>query len=389
VKLAVGIPLRHPWDYEVAARPIAGRPWIVRLQQRLMRARTVERVIALSWARCEGSVLEALAHNGEIELRQAGADDALAAMQPFADGIGGVALCPVTQLFADPERLDALAGLADGTACGRASWVAHYDTNLPLAGGAFLDIHVRAAAAGQEAAAFPSWPEAPEARLETPADFDWAALACAHLLDAEADGAMARFEEVIEQADLGRFVFWDRIGPRPRRILTVRCVSTPLFERLLRYLNRIRSARVDVVCSTSLLAHTQALGGVSRAIGYDGPRFSIDALPGAVLGDLRAAHYDLCVVPCLSAGGARFENVLALGQASAARFTIWMNPLGQCGQVWGEPQSWDETIALPGPSTWAPRLEAMGTKAMARFARARRLTGPAMPRQATAEIMRG
>jgi hypothetical protein len=379
VRLVVGIPLREPWEYEIAMRPIAGAPWVARLRDRLLRARSVERVVVLAWGGVRGTPLEGIEPAVASDLQSVDASQPRAALQALAGDADGVAFCPVTQLFADPERLDALAGLAGGLASGRAIWVAEYDPHLPLAGGAYLDLHVRGPeASGETVHAFPAWPEAFEMRLETPADFDWAAVACEHLLAADPSGALGKFEAVIGRADLGRFAFWDRIGPRPQRILTVRCVTAPLFEGLMRHLGRIPSARVDVVCAEPLAPGTLALAGVRSVFTYDAPRFSVSSLPSGAWDAIRAERYDLCVVPCLAGDAPGFENVRALGNGSGACTAVWLDPFGRSGLIEGRAQGWDETVTLPGPAAWAPRLETMRQRALRGFARSSRPGAPAV-----------
>jgi hypothetical protein len=371
MKLAVVVFVWCVRDVELAQRSIAGRPWIVHLVERLRRARSVSRVVV---ACSEGRDAIATLFDGD-EVDVVETSDPMTAARDLAREYEGVALCPVTQLFADPVRLDAVASAPSAPA--RAFAVLSSEPGLSLTGGAFLEVLTRHGIPTGEtrvnlvqapSTTLPVPPDAPELRLETPGDFDWAVRAYEALLARDPSGSLDRIEDALADAGLGRFGFWDQIGPAPRTILTVRCVSQPLFEHLLRYLRRLGSVDIDVVCGAGAAEQTKALPGVRDVIPFDAPAFCVDALGTATLETIRARQYDLCVIPRREPSGRGFENVTPLGAASGARTAIWLDPLGAWGLLSGVSQGWDPSTWTPAPHEQAEAYRERARNAFAEFA---------------------
>jgi hypothetical protein len=287
-----------------------------------------------------------------------------------------VAFCPVGQFFADPARLDDLAALEVPAGTARVVAVLASEPELSLTGGVFLQIltrlGVRAASEGHDlltlpTARCPAWPEAPELRLSTAADYSWAVAAWENTLAEKPSAQVADLEASIDRLASERFPFWDGIGPRPRSILTVRCTREPLFVGQLQYLRRLRPDAIDVICPAALAGATSQLPGVTRVVPFDAPNFSVDALGPQALADLQARAYDLCVVPRLEPTAHGYRNVIPIGAASAARSAIWIDIFGNWGLLAGAVHGWDPTFG-PAPTTDADSLHRRAHDALARFA---------------------
>jgi molybdopterin-guanine dinucleotide biosynthesis protein A len=338
---------RHAGD--AAVQPIAGRPWLLHVIERLRRARAVRRVVVVCPERHEH--IESLAESVGAELLDAA--DPVHAVHALPGDHDGVVICPVTQLFIDPAQLDALAALPLQPEIARVFADLTTAPQMALTGGSWLEILTRAGlrdlAAGLDIAYHPSrtlsvWPDTPEMRVTGVEAIAWAATMYGALLDRSPAGDLALFEEVLADAGLSRFGFWDRIGAPPRRILTIRCMRQPLFEWFVRYLARVPGATIDVICPAAVAAQTESLPGVGRAIGFDGSMFSVDALSPAQLDAIRREAYDLCVLPRREETGWGFENVTPFGAVCGARTAVWLDIFGRCGLVAGRPHGWEAAV---------------------------------------------
>jgi hypothetical protein len=346
VRLTLIVTIQSASDVALAQRLVAGRPWIVRLVERLGRAASVNRVVIA----CRRREHEIAALLGSAAVSVVAADDPLIVARDLEGDHDGVVFCPVAQLFADPRRLDAVAALDVQPDTATAFAVLSCDPTIALTGGAFLEVvtrfGLRALSAGEDrsvlnAAVWHTWPAPPETRLETCGDMDWAIRADEALLARDPSGALEHFEEALSDAGLRRFAFWDEMGPAPRSVLTIRCLRQPLFEHFIRYLERLPGATIDVVCRTELAEQTRALRGVERVLTYDAPRFSLDALGPQSLEATRTRGYDLCVIPFRELTGRGFDNVIPFAEASGASTAISLDIFGRTGRLAGRAQGWD------------------------------------------------
>ena len=179
MRLAVGVTIQSPQAVELAQRPIAGCPWLERLVRRLRRARCVTEIVVV----CRQGEGEIGPLSRSLDARLIVTDDVLAAARDLDGGHDAVAFCEVGQLFADPARLDELASLDTSGGQTRALAVLASEPSIALTGGPFLEAitrdGLREAADGTSIsdppmAALPSLPGAPEMRLESAGDMDWA-----------------------------------------------------------------------------------------------------------------------------------------------------------------------------------------------------------------------
>ncbi len=178
--LAAVIPIRYESEAGLASRLVAGRPWIATVVERLKRARSTAGVVVI----CRPEWRDRLASDlGSDEVVIASLRDprAVAAnLWQQRSGVfascSGVALCPVEQLFVDPESIDAMAGLDVPSGVAQIMPVLACEPVLALTGGVFVQVltptGLAAAAAGGDlaslpAARWPAWPAAPELRLDT------------------------------------------------------------------------------------------------------------------------------------------------------------------------------------------------------------------------------
>ena len=347
MKLAVVITVRSPADAELARRSVAGQPWIARLAQRIRHATSVTRIVVA--CRTHADKIAALLDTSDITVVPA--IDPLDAACDLSGDHDGVAVCGVEQLFVDPVRLDTLASQGPPSSAGRIRAVLACEPLISLTGGVFLEIVTRHGLltatredelAHLEVATWPTWPEPPEMRLEEHGDFDWAAAAYETLLARDPSGGSTRFEEVLNDPALRRVVFWDDLrrfalldsmGRRAMSILTIRCMPHPLFDNVLRYLNRLHHVSVDVLCQTRTSKQTSECPGVGRVYAFDSDTFSLNGLESAVLDSIRERQYDLCVVPVREPTAWGFGNVVPLGDASRARSAVWLDAFGRCGQL--------------------------------------------------------
>jgi hypothetical protein len=345
VTLALIVTIRSAAEHELAQRLVAGKPWIVRLVERLQGADSVEQVLVA--CREREREVEALVDSAMVSV--VAADDPIAVARSLDGSHGGVAFCPVSQLFADPRRLDAVAGLDLPPDTARAFAVLACDPTIALTGGAFLEVVTRVglrssgidSTSAPKTAVWQTWPEPAEMRLETWGDFDWAILAQEALLARDPSGALDQFEDALDEAGLRRFTFWDEMGPPPQSVLTVRCLRQPLFEQLVRHLRRLRGTTIDVVCRPEHADQTRSLRGVGHVFTFDGPTFSVGALGPATLDSIRERQYDLCVIPRREPTGWGFDNLVPLAEASRARAGIWLDVFGRTGLLAGRLQAWD------------------------------------------------
>ena len=347
MKLALIVTIRSAAEHELAQRLVAGKPWIVRLIERLQGAASVGQVVVT--CREREREIEALVRSARVSIVADG--DPIVVGRSLEGNHDGVAFCPVSQLFADPVRLDVLAGLDLQPDTAKVFAVLACDPTIPLTGGAFLEVvtrvglHSSGPDAGEEpkAVAWQTWPEPAEMRLDTWADFDWAIPVQKALLAHDPSGALDQFEEVLERHGMRRFTFWDEMGPPPRSVLTIRCLRPRLFEQLLRHLNRLRGTPIDVVCRAEQAEETRALQGVGEVFTFEAPAFSVEALPAATLASIRTRAYDLCVLPRREPTGCGFDNIVALGEASGAKAAIWIDVFGRSGLIAGRRHGWDVT----------------------------------------------
>ena len=298
-------------------------------------------------------------------------DDPIAVARDLEGAHEAVAFCPVHQLFADADALDHLASADAPPGAARVLPVLACEPHLAVTGGTNLQILTRvglaAAAEGLDldtlpAVRVPVWPESPELRIDTAADFDWAAALLDATLERASAPSPADVEAVLDAGILDRFPFWDGIGPRPRTILTVRCMREPLFERLLRYLRRLRPDAIDVICAAPVADATSRIAGVRGVIPFDAPVFSLAALDARQWSRIHAHRYDLCVVPRLEPTAHGFGNITPLGEASLARTAVWLDVFGHSGRLAGAEHGWESPTTasdlLDNPRALAERGQA-------------------------------
>jgi hypothetical protein len=348
----VGVVIRVPEsrDIDLVGRLIAGRRWIDWLVSRVRHARCVERVVIES-PNDEATALLRERCNGVAEVVTSTSTMSVASM--LAETHDAVALCEANQLFVDAEMLDMLADGAWPAGCQRTAAVMTDVPVIELAGGAFIDLFSRdgieCLASGHHPRDLTTWrvptlPEAPELRLESEGDFAWAK----HVMETLGQASMMNAqtaEEAIERSGLGRFGFFDGIGPPPHTVLTVRAFRRPLFERYVRYLRRLPGARIDVLSHVAVAGDTAHLPGVANVIPFETPLLQCERLPMGVLDRL----YDLFVLPRFDPTGWGFENLHLVGAAFRAAQTVWVDIRGRSGHVWGTPRGWERASALPDP----------------------------------------
>lgn len=350
MNLAVAVTIQSAEAGELAQCPIAGRPWLARLVARVRRARCVTEVVVVC-RQGEGEI-GPLARSLDAPLIVS--DDRVAAAGDLDGAHDAVAFCDVTQLFADPVRLDELASLEMTGGAARALAVLASEPSIALTGGPFLeaitrdglrDAADRTSVSDLRTATLLSLPGPPEMRLESTGDMDWAVRAEEALLARHASRDLAHFEDVLREAGMRRFRFWDEIGPAPSSVLTVRCERLPLFQQLMRYLGRLPNATVDVIVRADLAAETAATPGVGRVFTFEGTAFSVGGLGQETLASIAAARYDLCVIPRREPTGFGFENLVPLANASRARTAVWLDIFGRTGLLAGRPHGWDPACA--------------------------------------------
>lgn len=350
----VGIVLVYRAEVALAQRRIVGeRTWLSCLVDRLKTAKCVTHVAVM----CDdgAAVLRECLDADSAQVVET--SDPIRSALALEGDHDGVTFCPVSQLFADPLRLDALVERVSSRITERAFAVLDGDDSLSLSGGAFLDVLTHRGlsrlADGDDLTAlsvtrWPTWPEPPEMRLDPARDVEWAAAVQARLLTVDASGAAMFFDAVVREAGLTRSALWDGIGVPPLRVLTVRCLRGPLFQGLVEHVARIPEVQIDVVCSRALADATSRMAGVTRVIPFEGSTFDLAALAPSTLASLRAARYDLCVIPRREPSGVGFENASALAEASRARAGMWLDVFGRAGLISGHSQGWD-------PATWPRR----------------------------------
>jgi len=378
VTVAAVVVVRTSRDVKLAGLPVAGLPWIAQVIARLQHARAVSKVVVACAGRTEAiaGILarpEARQAVGPIEV---GAfDDLTAWARDLPGDHDGVAFCEVSQLFADPAQLDALASLPGASAAARLRPVLHCQPTQSLTGGAFVEILTRAgldaiaadtADTALRTEAWPTWPEPHEIRIAQLGHFDWAASAYEALATLSATADLAMFDAALDDRRLRLFTFWDQLGPAPQSVLTVRCQRPPLFLRLLRHLGRL-GAPLDVVCPIGLAQDTASLPGVRRVIPVDAPAFDVAALGPDGIERLRAENYDLCVLPRLEPTGYGFDNLTPLAAASGALTSIWLDVTGRSGLLAGDAQAWDPTMDS-APHRHVDAYLRRGVKALDMFA---------------------
>ncbi len=371
MKLAVAVTIQSPQAVELAQRPIAGQPWLERLVTRLRRARCITEIVIV--CRLGEGEIGPLAHS--LDARLIVTDDRMAAARDLDGNHDAVAFCDVGQLFADPARLDQLASLEMTGGATRALAVLSSEPSIALTGGPFLEAITRdglrecadrRSIPDLRTAPLPSLPGPPEMRLESPGDMDWAVRAEEALLSRHPSGDLARFEDVLREAGMRRFRFWDEIGPAPSSVLTVRCERLPLFQQLIRYLGRLPNVTIDVIARADLAAETRATDGVARVITFDDRAFSVGVLGRETLAAIAATGYDLCVVPRREPTGFGFENLVPLAEASSARTAIWLDIFGRTGLLAGRSHAWDPACA-GGPHERAEHYLRRAVRALDRF----------------------
>jgi hypothetical protein len=354
VRVAVVVPVREGWEVDLAHRQVGGRPWIAHITARLGSARSVTTVAVV----CRPEWREQFADSlGGVIPVLSSSDDPIAVARDLEGAHDAVAFCPVHQLFADADALDHLASADVPADAARVLPVLACEPQLVVTGGTNLQILTRlglaAAADGREldtlpAARVPVWPESPELRIETAADFDWAAALLGATLQRVSAMNPADVEAVLDDGILARFPFWDGIGPRPRTILTARCMREPLFERLLRYLRRLRPDAIDVICAAPVAEATSRIAGVTEVIPFDTPVFSLAALDARQWARIQARRYDLCIVPRLEPTAHGFGNITPLGEASRARTAVWLDIFGHSGRLGGTEHGWEPPTPASG-----------------------------------------
>jgi hypothetical protein len=361
-----------PWDLDLARRPIAGRPWIARLIDRLRLAQSVSDVVVV--CALGAHEIDALL-GGQVRILPA--DDWMRTARDLPGAHDGVAFCPVRQYFADPDRLDDLASLPAVPGAARAFAVLSADPCISLSGGAFLQVltreGLRIAADGTDLSTTPAmrlraWPEPPEMRMHAPTDAAWIVPAAEALLGRDPSGRLDQFETTLDGDGLSRFTFWDGIGHPPRSVLTVRCLPTPLFAWLVRHLRRLPGAAIDVLCAASLEAETAAIPGVRRVHAFGAARFSAEAIGPDQWKAIRGAAYDLCVIPRREPLGVGLDNLTPLAVASGAPTANWLDITGQSGLLAGQAQGWDETLRALAPHEQPSRWLRRAVRALDDFA---------------------
>ena len=145
---------------------MAGKPWIVRLIERLQSAASVGQIVVT--CREREREIEGLVQSARVSIVADG--DPMVVGRSLEGNHDGVAFCPVSQLFADPGRLNVLAGLDVQPDTAKVFAVLACDPTIPLTGGAFLEVVTRVglhssapdAAEEPKAAAWQTWPAPPK-----------------------------------------------------------------------------------------------------------------------------------------------------------------------------------------------------------------------------------
>ena len=356
-------------EAELAATPVAGRPWVDHLVDRLRRAPGVSGVAVVCQPACRDRVAPHVPPGVTC----------VTATDPFAWAAAGaaplVAWVPVWQLFVDPGRLARLAAAARpaGTTVVRA--VLEHAPSVDLTGGADAEVFtatgLRMAAGGLDIGpgvlAVPLPPAPPELRLRGPGDAGWGVTLQGALVAAGRADDLSAVEAVMTAAGLHRLDVWlDGAGLAPRRMLTVRCLPAAEFAWLLRHLARLPGAAIDVVCPAAHAAATAAMPGVRRVVPFAGPAFALTALDPVTRARLRAEQYDLCVVPRRTPCGHGFENVTAIAADAGAGLAVWMDLTGRTGVLAGNPRGWEPWVTAPAPWLRGEAWRARGAAALAR-----------------------
>lgn len=356
------IPIRYPSEAALAGRQLGGRSWIATVVERLKRARSAVGVVVICKPEWRDRLAEGL--DQETTVLESIQDPLAVVASLVGQGSGvfasceGIAFCPVTQLFVDPESIDAMAALEVPVGAAQIVPVLACEPLLALTGGAFVNVlttsGLAAAAAGAELSALPSvswptWPTAPELRLETGDELQWAVTAADLIGDRLLSAGAKELEDALDLLDLGRFTFHDGVGRRPLTIVTVRCTREPVFASLVGHLRRLRPDSIDVICPASLADSTSRMPGVSSVLPYAAPRFSVEALGAATAESIQGREYDLCVVPRLEPTAHGHGNVTPLGVASGARTAIWLDIFGNSGLLAGRHHGWDRSLDRPSP----------------------------------------
>jgi hypothetical protein len=374
MRLLVVITVSDAQSLALARRPVAGQPWIRRLVERLAGARSVARVVVAAPNRHDE--LAGLLGSASADVFPSADPVAVARETSSSSGCTGIVFCAVEQFFADPDRLDAMADDAPPPDAMRVVAVLSGHPWLVLTGGGFVEIVTRKGLAALDAglqlaelrpATVQTDPEPPEMRLEHPRDTQWAVAAAEALIEDDPSGRLGAFERVLARRRLGRFGFWDEVGPPPQSILTLQCMRPTLFEHFARHLARVPGTSLDVICPAHAASRVATLEGVRRVMPFDAPTFTLDALGATMLDDIRARQYDLCLLPRRIPEVRGFENTVPLALAASARMSAWIDVFGRCGVIAGRWQGWDPAAADASPLEHAAAWTARAAKALRHF----------------------